>query len=109
MSSAVFTPEFFKKHAGGISAEEIDFWVRVCNQHVVENATVVYNNGNSPKYNWSPTFIHDDTHKALLIEIQPIVKEPCKHLKIQSQLSNLDEGQCMNCGVAVEKGWVTKS
>lgn len=37
----LFNKEFFKKHAGGISAEEIDFWVRVCNQHVVESSTEV--------------------------------------------------------------------
>lgn len=30
----VFDKEFFKKHSGGISAEEIDFWVRVCNEKV---------------------------------------------------------------------------
>lgn len=32
----VFDKEFFRKHSGGISAEEIDFWVRVCNEKVNE-------------------------------------------------------------------------
>lgn len=117
-----FKPEDFKEHFGNTSDEEIYFITRIANYALVEmllRATVVY--GRMDTFIFSPNDLRDeDTHKALLINIEPIVKEPCKHEpEIIVQTFNLKQighnyytlnlnPKCKHCGVYLVAEWKAK-
>lgn len=121
-----FKPEDFLNQGFGFSLASVKRLTDLANNilpeikeawkaEMLKDATVVYNNANSPKYNWSPTLIHDDTHKALLINIEPIVKEcvkhePCKHTPYYKGVPDQKniESLCIHCGVELIPEWKEK-
>lgn len=111
-----FKPEDFKEQsfAGTTTIIQAAYDANKRLAEMLSSATVVYNNEKSPKYNWSPTLIHDDTHKALLINIEPIVKEPCKHEDFMEYPRGVvgvwpKYGKCNECGVELVAEWKAKT
>ena len=118
----VFKPEFFKQHLGNVSPEEIDFLVRITNQHIKENGKVVTGNVgdvNNPDL-FSSKGCLGDTHTAILINIEPIKKECLKHEPeniVQTFHSRQGMGayytlnlkpKCKHCGVELVAEWKAK-
>lgn len=74
---------------------------------MLKDAVVVYGNTNT----WTTTkFGDNDKCKALLIQVEPIVKEPCKH---EPSTMGSYEGlyylpKCIHCGVELVAEWKQK-
>lgn len=87
-------------------------------QELIESWPVVYSKHEtgSPYYT---TKYPNDTHKALLAFIEPIVKEPCKHKSIifnkkvygneaEMETKVIDFYSCADCGVELIEKWEEK-
>lgn len=110
-----FKQDFFKKHFGNISAEEIDFLTRITNQCLAEmlaSAPVVYGDIQQDGFAnyWTDSKLGKDygAKKALLINIQPIVKEPCRHEPTEIFYSYTGNTYYCKCGVELVAEWKVK-
>lgn len=83
---------------------------------LIDSWPVVYTHSafEKPGY-WGPIeqSQYDDTHKARLAFIEPIVKEPCKHEPASDRLKkdpmlSLVSTKCLNCGVELKATWSGK-
>lgn len=111
-----FKPEMFDEVFGGLKCLEAKKCADIANKRLAEmllSATVVW--GSSKKmFNPTTNKTIFDTHKALLINIEPIVKEPCKHEPFQfdpekPQLGiGVTNNRCRFCNVALVAEWKAK-
>lgn len=69
-----------------------------------KHATVVYNaEGVDDGEAWEKKKYIDATHRALLIDIEPLHKEPCKHEPYT--ITNSPDIKCRHCGVKLKARW----
>lgn len=80
---------------------------------MLSSATVVYGIYlDSLEPIWGNDKVLNPTHKALLINIEPIVKEPCSHdpgFPKSSEYNSNHETKCIYCGVELVAEWKVKS
>lgn len=80
---------------------------KVVNQFIEENGVKVYARGNNYNaYAWTNHQLTEDTHSAILIDIQPL--KQCEHKEAIFDNLNGTWFKCRNCGKPVKaKGWET--
>ncbi len=121
MNKEFFKPEDFEKSGGFEAFADREIAADFANeklQELIESWPVVYSKHEtgSPYYT---TKYPNDTHKALLAFIEPIVKEPCKHKSIifnkkvygneaEMETKVIDFYSCADCGVELIEKWEEK-
>lgn len=126
-SQKVFKPEDFDKHKDGL-VDTVDA-ARLANEilnKLIESSSVVYCNKNVAEIGnvWTDHTQKMDTHRAHLVFIEEIKREPCSHepenlkfitnrngmisiLDVQKTLYNPIK-KCKHCGVELRSTWSEK-
>ena len=100
----LFTQEMFRTCS--MTADNVAYLAdKILAEYLEKNAVKVYKNDKDNFALWDNDMNPDDTHTALLIEIQPIVKEPCKHDPVLVTLLREQYHECRDCGVKLKAEW----
>ncbi len=83
---------------------------------LLESAVVVFSSKGDPWYRYDDEKPEEsDTHQALLIQVEPLVKEECKHIPYPGGVprQKLNEPgywytTCVACGIELEAHWKAK-
>lgn len=88
-------------------------WANKRLAEMLSSATVVYGTKGVPHNDEKWIFAEDqamqDTHKALLINIEPIVKECVKHEPDWYHYRDTNDLKCKHCGVELVAKWEEKN
>lgn len=119
MKTPVFKPEMFlNQFTQNLRQIDLEDAAEIANtklQQLIDASPVVYGRWDGVYRQFGESYASkhnpENTYKARLLFIEPIVKEPCKHEPLGEHLMNgktIYHTECRHCGIELKAEWKAK-